>query len=131
MTDKQVLLAYRLKEAEETLADAELMLKNNLSARSVINRAYYSVFYAILALFIYSDVNPKTSKHSGVIAFFDRDFVHAGKIEKRYSKIVHKMFETRQQGDYKELVEFSREEAAEHVELARGFLEAIKGVIAK
>ena len=131
MTDKQVLLAYRLKQAEETLADAELMLKSNLSARSVINRAYYSVFYAILALFIHSDVNPKTSKHSGVIAFFDRDFVHTGKIEKRYSKIVHKMFETRQQGDYKELVEFSSEEAAEHVELARGFLEAIKGVIAK
>ena len=70
MTDKQVLLAYRLKQAEETLADAELMLKSNLSARSVINRAYYSVFYAILALFIHSDVNPKTSKHSGVIAFF-------------------------------------------------------------
>ena len=131
MTDKQVLLAYRLKQAEETLADAELMLKSNLSARSVINRAYYSVFYAILALFIHSGVNPKTSEHSGVIAFFDREFVHTGKIEKRYSKIVHKMFETRQQGDYKELVEFSSEEAAEHVELARGFLEAIKGVIAK
>ena len=131
MTDKQVLLAYRLKQAEETLADAELMLKSNLSARSVINRAYYSVFYAILALFIHSGVNPKTSKHSGVIAFFDREFVHTGKIEKRYSKIVHKMFETRQQGDYKELVEFSSEEAAEHVELARRFLEAIKGAIAK
>ena len=131
MTDKQVLLAHRLKQAEETLADAELMLKSNLSARSVINRAYYSVFYGILALFIHSDVNPKTSKHSGVIAFFDRDFVHTGKIEKRYSKIVHKMFETRQQGDYKELVEFSSEEAAEHVELARRFLEAIKRVIAK
>jgi len=131
MTDKQVLLAHRLKQAEETLADAELMLKSNLSARSVINRAYYSVFYGILALFIHSDVNPKTSKHSGVITFFDRDFVHTGKIEKRYSKIVHKMFETRQQGDYKELVEFSSEEAAEHVELARRFLEAIKRVIAK
>jgi len=131
MTDKQVLLAHRLKQAEETLADAELMLKSNLTARSVINRAYYSVFYGILALFIHSDVNPKTSKHSGVITFFDRDFVHTGKIEKRYSKIVHKMFETRQQGDYKELVEFSSEEAAEHVELARRFLEAIKGAIAK
>ena len=131
MTDKQVLLAYRLKQAEETLADAELMLKSNLSARSVINRAYYSVFYAILALFIHSGVNPKTSKHSGVIAFLDREFVHTGKIEKRYSKIVHKMFETRQQGDYKELVEFSSEEAAEHVGLARRFLEAIKGAIAK
>ncbi len=31
MTDKQALLEYRLKQAEETLSDAEKMLENNLS----------------------------------------------------------------------------------------------------
>ena len=129
MTDKEILLSYRLKRAEETLTDAEKMLQNNLSPRSIINRAYYAVFYGILALFLHSDTDAKTSKHSGVIAIFDRDFVHKGKIEKQCSKIAHRMFDARQQGDYKELVEFNVEEAQEYVRLAREFLYAIKGLM--
>ncbi len=82
MTDKQALLAYRLKQAEETLADAEKMLQNNLSPRSIINRAYYSIFCSVLALFLQSDITLKTSKHSGVIAIFDKEFVHTGRIER-------------------------------------------------
>jgi hypothetical protein len=49
MTDKEVLLHYRLQQAEETLEDAEKMLRANLTPRSILNRAYYSMFYAILA----------------------------------------------------------------------------------
>ena len=126
MTDKEALLKYRLNEAEETLQDAEKMLQNDLSPRSVINRAYYSMFYAILAFFLHSDINPKTSKHSGIISIFDRDFVHTGKIDKYYSKILHKLFETRQFGDYRELVELSIDDARESVNLAREFLNALK-----
>lgn len=52
MTDKETLYFYRLKQAEETLYEAEKMVKENFSPRSIINRAYYSMFYAILALFV-------------------------------------------------------------------------------
>jgi len=55
MTDKQALVAYRLKQAEETLADAKKMIRENISTRSIINRAYYSMFYALLALFLKND----------------------------------------------------------------------------
>ena len=51
MTDRETLFRYRLKEAEETLADAEQMLTGGFSPRSVVNRAYYAVFYFILAVF--------------------------------------------------------------------------------
>jgi len=44
MTDRETLLRYRIKQAEETLADAEAMRKGALSTRSIINRAYYSIF---------------------------------------------------------------------------------------
>ncbi|MDI6753239.1 MAG: HEPN domain-containing protein [Thermodesulfobacteriota bacterium] len=130
MTDKQTLLAYRLKQAEETFTDAEKMLANHLSSRSIINRAYYAVFYAILALFLHYDINPKTSKHSGVITIFDRDLVHSGKLGKDYSKIAHKLFETRQQVDYKELVEVSDDDARECLRLARVFLNVVKNLTA-
>ena len=50
MTDRENLFRYRLREAEDTLADAEQMLAGGVSPRSVVNRAYYAVFYFILAL---------------------------------------------------------------------------------
>ena len=61
MTDKQALLAYRISQAEETLADAKKMLAENLSPRSVINRSYYAMFYALLGLFIAYGITTKTS----------------------------------------------------------------------
>ena len=126
MTDKEALFVYRLKQAEETLLDAERMLKGNFSFRSITNRAYYSMFYALLALFLKTDIDLKTSKHAGVISIFDKRFVHTGKIDKYYSKILHDIFDARQEGDYKEFVDVSAEDAAKHVKLAREFLEFIK-----
>lgn len=51
MRDKEVLFNYRLREAEETLEDAEKMLQGNITPRSIVNRIYYSMFYALLAFF--------------------------------------------------------------------------------
>ncbi len=88
MTDTRTLFHYRLRQAEETLSDAEKMLEQNLSPRSIINRAYYSMFYALLALYIANEMILKTSKHSGVIALFDKEFIHNGKIEPYFSKFL-------------------------------------------
>jgi uncharacterized protein (UPF0332 family) len=74
MTDRETLFRYRLQEAEDTLADAERMLASGVSPRSVVNRAYYAVFYFILALFQKDGINARTSKHSGVIGTFDKEY---------------------------------------------------------
>lgn len=130
MTDKDTLLLYRLKQAEETLADAEMMYREgHFSLRSITNRAYYSMFYAVLALFLKTGVDIKTSKHIGVISIFDMEFIKTGKIDKYYSAILHRMFNTRQKGDYKELVEISNAEVGEHVKLAKEFFDVIKNYI--
>jgi uncharacterized protein (UPF0332 family) len=128
MNDKETLFKYRIEQAEETLSDAEKMLKNHLSPRSILNRAYYSMFYALLALYIDKGIDIKTSKHSGVISIFDKEFVHLGKIEKDFSKILHRSFLMRQEGDYKELVKISQDDAVRGVEDAQKFLNAIKAL---
>lgn len=126
MTDRDALFSYRWEQAEETLLDAKKMLQDKLSTRSIINRAYYSLFYAILALFLKTDTNIKTSKHAEVISIFDKEFVHTEKIDKRYSTILHSLFDTRQEADYKEFVELSHEDAAESVKLAEEFFVGIE-----
>ncbi len=126
MTDRETLFLYRLKQAEETLSEAQKMLEEGFSPRSIINRAYYSLFYMLLALFLKTGVNIKTSKHMGVISLFDKEFVKTGKIDKYYSTILHDIFDARQESDYKEFVKLTAEEAADFVKLAREFLEGVK-----
>ena len=129
MTDKETLFMFRLKEAEETLEEARRMLEGNFSSRAIINRAYYSMFYLLMALFLKSDVNIKTSKHKGVLSLFDKEFVKTGKIDKRYSEMLHNTFDARQEGDYKEFIQFSPDEAAGFVKLAEEFLDAVRKLI--
>lgn len=62
--DKQGLIQYRLERAGETLRDAHLLLDKGGSSASVVNRAYYAMFYAVLALLI--TIEEGTSKHNGV-----------------------------------------------------------------
>jgi uncharacterized protein (UPF0332 family) len=125
MTDRQTLLEYRIKQGEATLADAEKMLAGGLSPRSIVNRAYYATFYSALALFLHADLAVRTSKHSGVIAIFDKEFISSGKLDKRLSRNLHALFDDRQEFDYKELVEVSQEDAAAAVDSARDFIESI------
>ncbi|HCC69053.1 MAG TPA: hypothetical protein DEP99_04110 [Nitrospiraceae bacterium] len=44
------LIEYRLKEAEDSIEEAEVLLREGMSMRAVMNRLYYAMFYAVLAL---------------------------------------------------------------------------------
>jgi len=129
MTDRETLYEYRLSSAEETLREAEKMLEQNFSPRSVANRAYYSAFYAVLALFIKSAINVKTSKHQGVLSLFDKEFILSGKLEKECSKILHKLFNTRLKADYQDLPTLTDTDADEAVRQAKEFVSAVKKYI--
>ncbi len=129
MSDKEALFLYRLQQAVETLTDSERMFADKYSPRSVVNRAYYVVFYSLLSLYIKTDLNIKTSKHAGIISIFDREFIHKGIFDKKYSKIAHYLYEFRQEFDYKEFVELSYDIAGDCVAKAREFYNEIHNYI--
>lgn len=109
--DKKALIRYRLKEARESVEEARVLLKEGMSLRSVTNRLYYAMFYAVLAALQEKRIG--TSKHSGAISFFDREFVKTGLFSKEMSKTLHRAFELRQRGDYMEQAEVTREDIDE------------------
>jgi len=75
------------------------MIDGNRSPQSIVNRSYYAMFYAVLALL--QKISKVPSKHSGVISLFDKEFVKKGVFAKDLSKDFHKAFELRQTVDYK------------------------------
>jgi uncharacterized protein (UPF0332 family) len=44
------LIKYRLKQADDSVKEAKVLLKEGMSLRSVMNRLYYAIFYAVLAV---------------------------------------------------------------------------------
>ncbi|MBF0102269.1 MAG: HEPN domain-containing protein [Desulfobacterales bacterium] len=131
MTDKQTLFEYRLQQSEITLADAKKMIQSGISPLSVVNRAYYAMFYMILALFIKMNINVKTSKHTGAIGLFDKEFIISGKIDRKYSKMLHAMFDDRQEFDYKEFTVVSGDDAVRGITYAEEFIDALKKFISE
>lgn len=81
-----------------------------MSRRSVMNRLYYAMFYAVLALLQEKEMG--TSKHSAAIALFDREYVKTGTFSKEMSKVLHRAFELRQKGDYMEEAEVTVDDVA-------------------
>jgi len=97
--DVLVLVRYRLEQANEALADAEFLLAGQRGPRSIVNRAYYAMFYAVLALL--QSVGEVPSRHSSAIGIFDREFVLKGALAKEHSAWLHRAFELRQTTDYR------------------------------
>ena len=126
---KKDLVQYRLELAQEMLRDATILKENGGSPVSIINRAYYSVFYAALALLVTADVEP--NKHSGVLAKFDELFVRQGIFPKEMSRIIHHAFDMRQAGDYQKSKVITEEQAINVLTSAEEFVNAIREKLLK
>ena len=124
MTEAAVekLVQLRLQQAKESLAEAKALFDVDLW-RGTINRSYYAMFYAILALAVQRQAI--TSKHSGLITFFDREFVKPGIFPKELSKAIHLAFQRRQEHDYGDVYAVSQGEAQQAYDEACSFVEAI------
>jgi len=123
------LIKYRLKQADDSIKEAEVLLKEGMSLRSVMNRLYYAMFYAVLALLQGKQLG--TSKHYGVISLFDREFIKSGIFDKELSKTLHRSFELRQKGDYMEQPEITKADIDEILPKTVAFINEIKQYILK
>ena len=126
---KRELSLNRIKQAEESLEEAEYLFEGKKSPRSIINRAYYAMFYAILALLIFEKFS--SSKHSGVLSYFNSNFVKTGKIPKELGRAVNKAFDMRLRGDYREQAILTREQVAPFLKLAESFISVLKDYLKK
>lgn len=114
---------YRLKEAEESLDEAQFLYDGEKSPRSVINRAYYAMFYSVLALLIFEPYS--SSKHSGVLSYFNRRFIKEGLLSEQVGRAINKAFDLRQRADYREEVVLTREQVEPFLTSAKEFIESV------
>lgn len=122
--DKNNIIIYRLEQAQTALDDAIYLNAGGRSPQSIVNRCYYAMFYATLALL--QDIGKAPTKHSGIISLFDTEYIMKGIFPRALSKDLHKAFELRQTSDYKVRPTLSEEQVKEEIDKTSRFVEAVK-----
>lgn len=124
---KRELALYRLQQAEESLEEARFLFEGQKSPRSVINRAYYAMYYSVLALLIFESYS--SSKHSGVLSYFNKRFIKGNLIPQDVGRAINRAFDLRQRGDYREYVTLSRKQAEPFLIEARRFIDTVQSYL--
>ena len=119
----KALSKYRFESSQEALADAKLMFENG-RYKNALNRAYYAIFHAMRA--VNSLEGFDSSKHSGVIAFFNQTYVKEGIFPKDMSKIIRRASESREKADYLDFFVASRDDAEKQIQRAEEFQRTIE-----
>lgn len=120
--NRRELMEYRLEMAQERLHSSKILLDDG-SYKDSIGRSYYAMFTAVRALLAMEGQD--FSKHAGVIAYFQKEFIKTGKFDKKYSKYISQAFQIRNNTDYADFFIVSAQDAKEQYEKAEEFLEVI------
>ena len=86
------LSKYRFETSLDSITDAKIMFDNG-RYKNALNRAYYSIFHAIRAVCALDSFD--SSKHSGVISYFNQHYVKTGIFPKDLSKVIRFASENR------------------------------------
>ena len=112
------LIKYRLDSAEEKLESAKLLLDAG-KYRDSIGRSYYSIFTVVRAVLAHDKVD--FSKHAGVIAYFQKEYIKTGKFDVKYSRYLQTAFQIRNSCDYDDFFIASKQDAEEQYSRAAEF----------
>ena len=119
---RKALSEYRLERAEECLKSAE-ELKSIEDYTTVANRAYYAMFHAMRAVMALDGEDRK--KHSGVVAYFQENYIKSGIFDKEFSYAIKNAFTVRQESDYEDFYVVSKSDAVEQLDNAIKFVAAV------
>lgn len=119
-------MKYRLDNAKEKLESAKVLLEAG-KYRDSIGRSYYAIFTAVRAVLAYDKVD--FSKHSGVISYFQKEYIKTGKFDVKYSRYLQTAFQIRNSCDYDDFFIASKKDAEEQYDRAEEFFHIIQNYL--
>ncbi len=117
------LAGYRLARAKEMLAASESNLEIG-QYKTSLNRSYYAVFHAMRSANALKKFD--SSKHSGVIAFFTKEYLKTEILERNLAAVIKESSLCREKSDYDDFYVAGREEAEEQLKNAKYLVQKIE-----
>ena len=124
MDEERISLAkYRLEKALSCIEESEMSFDNKAYGTS-LNRSYYAIFHSVRAVLALDGVDRK--KHSGVIAYFQQNYIKTGIFDKKFSRMIFDAFDVRMDSDYEDFFVYSHDDVEKQLGNAKLFYEEMK-----
>lgn len=117
------LSKYRLETAYSDLDTAKALYELK-QFRASINRSYYAIFHSLRAVLALDNFD--SSKHSGIISYFNLHYVKEGYFDKDISKLISSAFNMREKADYEDFFIAYAEDAELQIKKAEEILSSVK-----
>lgn len=120
------LSVYRLEQAERCIKSAKI-LEADEDYKGAANRSYYAIFHCMKSVLALEGID--FSKHSGVSAYFRKQYIKTGIFDVELSDIIGEAFDIRNDSDYDDYYIILKEDVIEQIENAEKFYNIIKQYI--
>lgn len=124
--EKRAIIQYRMQKAYNSLTEARdngEMGHWTLAA----SRLYYAAYYALSALLTVRNIVTRT--HAGLIRVVGLEFVSKEVLTKEEGKLLSRLFDMRQSGDYDDFFEWTEEDVRPYFEKTEQLIHKIEELI--
>ncbi len=121
------LVHFKLTQAHDALDSAKSVLAARMDLDFAANGIFYTMFYAVLALFQKRKLPPATQ--SVTLSLFDQEFVRPGFFDWRFSEALHRAFELRTACSCDERKNIPLKDIEDLLPVAEEFLKKVEGII--
>ena len=126
MDDKRAIIAYRSEKADAVMIEARDNAKLGHWTLAA-NRLYYAVFHIATALLIDKSLTAKS--HAGVIRILCKEFVLRGLLDQADSRLISRLQNMRNSGDYDDLFDWTEEDVIPLIEPTETLIKKIRSLI--
>lgn len=125
---REELANYRIERALESIEEAKILAVGN-HWNTTASRLYYACFYSASAYLISNDIQAGT--HTGVKTAFNKELIKTSLLPKDYGIIYSKLFNLRQDADYRDFRDFSEVEIKPLIKIVEKIVEQLISLIKK
>jgi uncharacterized protein (UPF0332 family) len=124
---KADIIKYRLEMTRETFQAALYLAKGNYW-KSVVNRLYFTCFYAVMALLTKHDI--AEPDHAEIKLQFHRLYIKTNLIDVELGKMYTTLYNKQYECDYDDFVYFKQEDVEPFIPQVEEFIKAVEDILA-
>ena len=124
--EKKAIIKYRIQKAWNSIQEADDNARLGYWTLAA-SRLYYAAYYMASALLV--DKGFIARSHSGVIHIIGSEFVKKDFLSKEDGRLISRLFNMRQSGDYDDLFDWTEEEVQPYLNKTKDFLARMEKLI--
>lgn len=129
MDDSVISLSrYRMEQSKQCIKSAKALVDIE-DYKGAANRSYYAIFHAMRSVLALDKKD--FSKHSGVSAYFRKEYIKTKVFDAELSYIISDAFQVRSDSDYDDYYVISKTDVLEQISNAERFSNTIEQYILK